>query len=125
MHEATIKYGAKHWQSEASVKVTSINPGEILLEFAGELDIYSTPEIEGEFQPIIEKERHSHLILDLTDVVYADTTFLHLLEKLSEDEQRSISLIAPGGNIVRHLLDKLGLTAQFVVRDPDVFLTAT
>jgi anti-anti-sigma factor len=123
MHEATIEYGVGTWPSETSIEVVPINLGRFLVSLAGELDIYFVPKIKDKLQTVFNQTSNAHLILDLTDVTYADGEMLKLL--LAFNRKQSISLIVPQGNIVRHLLDKLGLTALFVVCNQDLLLAAT
>jgi anti-anti-sigma factor len=93
-----------------------------VLRLDGEIDVAQRQRIERELAVIEGFGADAIVILDLTDVVYVDTTFLNALIRLrnrTDHAQRddSIRLVAPTSNSIWQLFEITKLDSVFPLFD--------
>jgi anti-sigma B factor antagonist len=93
----------------------------VLAVVHGELDLASVPAIQEEIDGALSGGAR-RLVVDLTDVVFLDSTAAALLFRLaaqSRDRRRELVVVAPEGGRPRRVIDLVGLaTVASVVDGP-------
>jgi anti-anti-sigma factor len=90
-----------------------------VIKVVGEMDLDTSDPLRGRVDRALGQ--HVHLVLDLSGVTFADSTFLNTLLRARQkalERGGSVSLLAPSDS-VRHLLRLTGAAALFPVVTAD------
>lgn len=98
-------------------KVTALPDGRALVTLTGELDLAVAPDLVVELEYAVDHVS-PHLVLDLTDVDFIDSSGLSMLIRVRQiTEDRGGSLVLTGaGEALEHLLALTRLDELFAVR---------
>jgi anti-sigma B factor antagonist len=111
---------------EGPVKNVSEDEGTVIVELAGELDLYNAEELRSALHGAAAPEP-ARLVIDLSGVEFIDSTALGVLvEARRRLANRRAFLLAGAGRDVRRTLEVSGLDRHFGVYDSvDAALLAT
>jgi len=87
-----------------------------VVRVAGEVDIQTSPILEGELTTLLD-QGHSSLVVDLAEVTFLDSTGLSVLIaglKRCQTAGGDLRLVSPRANVLR-VLEITGLTEAFQV----------
>jgi anti-sigma B factor antagonist len=100
---------------EGSVKDVSENEGSLIVELAGELDLYNAEELRSALHEATARTP-ARLVIDLSGVEFIDSTALGVLvEARRRLANRRAFLLAGPGRDVRRTLEVSGLDRHFGV----------
>jgi anti-sigma B factor antagonist len=102
---------------EGPVKNVSEDEGTVIVELAGELDLYNAEELRSALHDAAAREP-ARLVIDLSGVEFIDSTALGVLvEARRRLANRRAFLLASAGRDVRRTLEVSGLDRHFGVHD--------
>ena len=102
---------------EGPVRDVSERNGSVVVELAGELDLYNAEELRSALHDAAAREP-SRLVIDLTGVEFIDSTALGVLvEARRRLANRRAFLLAGAGRDVRRTLEVSGLDRHFGIHD--------
>ena len=87
----------------------------VVLRLAGELDLYNTADVATALEEL-PADGTTRVIIDLSDVVFVDSTALGTLVEARRLLGQNLVLVAPGPDVAR-ALEVSGLDQHFTVRD--------
>lgn len=93
-----------------------ISPDSHVIEVSGDVDLFTAPEFKERVIQVIEQGK-THLVIDLTNVSFIDSTALGVLVgalKRVRPDGGSIAVVAPDERI-RGLFEMMGLDAAFAI----------
>jgi anti-sigma B factor antagonist len=110
---------------EGPVRNVSERGGSVIVELAGELDLYNAEELRSALHDAAARQP-ARLVIDLSGVEFIDSTALGVfIEVRRRLENRRAFLLAAAGRDVRRTLEVSGLDRHFGVHDSvDAALTA-
>jgi anti-sigma B factor antagonist len=99
------------------VRNVSESGGSVIVELAGELDLYNAEELSSALHDAADRQP-ARLVIDLSGVEFIDSTALGvLIEVRRRLENRRAFLLAAAGRDVRRTLEVSGLDRHFGVHD--------
>ncbi len=102
---------------DLSLDTEIIGPQEYVISLAGEVDLYTCPEFKEELLRVAD-EGAVHVIVDLTQTTFIDSTALGVLlrgvERLRRHDGGRLSVVCPDANI-RRIFELTGLDRVFGV----------
>jgi anti-sigma B factor antagonist len=102
---------------EGPVRHVSERDGSVVVELAGELDLYNAEELRSALHDAAAREP-ARLVIDLSGVEFIDSTALGVLvEERRRLANRRAFLLASAGRDVRRTLEVSGLDRHFGVHD--------
>jgi anti-sigma B factor antagonist len=102
---------------EGPVRHVSKRDGSVVVELAGELDLYNAEELRSALHDAAAR-KPARLVIDLSGVEFIDSTALGVLVEIRRRlENRRAFLLASAGRDVRRTLEVSGLDRHFGVHD--------
>ncbi len=102
---------------DLSLETEVIGPEEYVVSVAGEVDLYTCPELKEELLRVVD-EGAVHVVVDLTQTTFIDSTGLGVLlrgaERLGRREGGRLSVVCSDVNI-RRIFELTGLDRIFGV----------
>lgn len=109
--------GAEGEGREPPVKGVDRRDGVVVVQLAGELDLYNAREVRETLLACCEEEP-GRLVVDLAEVRFVDSTVLGvLIEARSRLADRQSFLLASPGAETRRALEISGLDRHFTIHD--------
>ena len=104
-----------------NIPVTRTEPGHATVHMPSNLDPYTAPDVRNAFIALVNEETRYHLVADLTDVTFCDSTGLGVLVgalKRTQLHDGEVVLHNPSVRLA-NTLRVTGLTKTFEITYPD------
>ncbi|MFG2307227.1 STAS domain-containing protein [Streptomyces sp. NPDC048566] len=101
-----------------SIETTPCGDGVVLVAVAGELDVETAPALRNRLADLV-REGHRHLLLDLSEVPFMDSSGINALLMAHDEAGRAgggICLVSPAP-VVRRVLDLTGVSLTIASLD--------